>query len=41
MSNDRYIVAEDENYESGSNHEVLKNFLKIKDLQAIEILERS
>jgi len=39
MSNDRYIVAEDENYEPGSNHEVLKNFLKIKDLQTIEILE--
>ncbi len=39
MVNDRYAVAENEGYEPESNQLVLKNFLAIKDIQTIEILE--
>jgi cell filamentation protein len=39
MVNDRYAVAENEDYEPESNQLVLKNFLAIKDSQTIEILE--
>lgn len=39
MTYDRYLVPEDENFEPGSNNQVLHNLLAIKDVAAIEQLE--
>jgi cell filamentation protein len=36
---DRYSVSSDEAYEPGSNEQVLKNFLGVKDKSIIEQLE--
>lgn len=38
---DRYSVPEDEDYEPGSNHEVLKNLMGIKDKYTIEQIEEA
>lgn len=37
----RYSVPEQEDYEPGSNNEVLKNLLKIKDKGTIELVEET
>ena len=39
MTYDRYLVPEDEDFESGSNHQVLHNLLAIKNVATIEQLE--
>lgn len=39
MSNDRYVVPEEEDYEPGSNNSVLRNLLGIKKQETMEQLE--